>query len=151
MADPEVNSMNFPVSKFVKMEKPSEESFGERSRKLQSTLSLEIKRRLLSVQWDDPDVRLELPIDEDIFYKVFGSLGRLSKSRGRTVHRITENSQLDSILGTRWSVRIKNEMGDFEAVRNGSVEYYLYERPPISDFAPAGGNYSLASWSKNHG
>ena len=97
------------------------------------------KRRLLSVRRDDPDVRLELPIDEDIFYKVFGSLGRLSKSRGRTVHRITENSQLDSILGTRWSVRIKNEMGDFEAVRIGSVEYYLYERPPISDFAPARG------------
>ena len=74
----------------------------------------------------------------DIFYKVFGSLGRLSKSIGRTIHRITENSQPDSILGTRWSVRIKNEMGDFEGVRNGSVEYYLYERPPISDFAPAG-------------
>ena len=111
VADPEVNSMNFSVSKFVKLEKPSEESFGERSRKLQSTLSLEIKRRLLSVRRDDPDVRLELPIDEDIFYKVFGSLGRLSKSRGRTVHRIIENSQLDSILETLWSVRIKNEMG----------------------------------------
>ena len=29
-------------------------------------------------------------------------------------------------------------MGDFEQVKNGSVEFWLNERPPLNDFAPAG-------------
>ena len=136
---PGIVSTNFPIVKLEKLEKPSSETLGERTRILLSTLRLEIKRRLLSTRRDDPDVRLELPIDEAVFCEAFGRLRTLLRLRGRTIHKIRQNSELDKTLGTRWQVRMKNEMGDFEQVKNGSVEFWLNERPPLNDFAPARG------------
>ena len=74
--DSGIVSTNFPIVKLEKLEKPSSETLGERTRILLSTLHLEIKRRLLSTRTDDPDVRLELPIDEDVFCEAFGSMTR---------------------------------------------------------------------------
>ena len=68
---------NFPAVMLEKLENSSEETLGERSRKLQTTLYLEIKRKLQSVRRDDPEVRLEIPIEEDVFDNLLGKLGNI--------------------------------------------------------------------------
>ena len=79
-----------------KLKKPSKDISGERSRLLQTTLYLEIKRKLLSVQRDDPEVRFELPIDEDVFHHVLGKLGKTVYKREKTVHQVEDDSELDA-------------------------------------------------------
>ena len=91
------NNEDFPI---VKLEKPSEDTLGERSRVLQTTLYLEIKRKLLSVRRDDPEVRFELPIDEDVFHHLLGKLGKTVYKRGKTVYQVEDNSEMDTVLGT---------------------------------------------------
>ena len=135
------NNEDFPIVKLEELEKPSEDTLGERSRVLQTTLYLEIKRKLLSVRRDDPEVRFELPIDEDVFHHVLGKLGKTVYKRGKTVYQVEDNSEMDTVLGTRWAVRVKNKMGDFESVKHGTVEYWLHQRPPLNDFVPIGGKF----------
>ena len=69
--------------------------------------------------------------------------------RGKTVHKIRDNSILSELLGKRWAVRTKNEMGDFEAVRNGTLEYRLHRRPPVNDFDPIGGKFFPSKLEQN--
>ena len=117
------------------------ETLCEHSKKLQTTLYLEIKRKLQSVRRDDPEVRLEIPIEEDVFDNLLGKLGNIVTRRGKTVHQIRDNSILTELLGKRWAVRTKNEMGDFEAVQNGTLEYWLHRRLPLNDFVPVSGKF----------
>ena len=97
----DTSTRNFPVVMLKKLEKSSEETLSECSRKLHTTLYLEIKRKLQSVGRDDPEVRLEIPIEEDVFDNLLGKLGNIVTRRGKTVHQTTDNSILSELLGKR--------------------------------------------------
>ena len=150
----ETSAGNFPVVMLEKLETSSEETLGERSRKLQTTLYLKIKRKLKSVRRDDPEVRLEIPFpsklsntcssitEEHVFDNLLGKLGNIVTRRGKIVHQIRDNSILSELLGKCWALRTKNGMGDIKAVRNGTLEYQLHRKPPLNNFAPIGGKFS---------
>jgi hypothetical protein len=82
-----------------------------------------IKRNLNSGRKDDPDVRLEIDVSEDVFTRVFGSVAAGVMERGRLIYTISSNRVLDDILGQKWDERIVNIRGDYCFVIEGIVEY----------------------------
>jgi len=61
-----------PVIRFERMTKPLEMSVTERLQNFYERLYREIKRSLYSGRRDDPDVRIEVPVDEDVFNEGLG-------------------------------------------------------------------------------
>eukprot|EP00112_Aurelia_sp_Birch-Aquarium-sp1_P026798 Seg9737.1 transcript_id=Seg9737.1/GoldUCD/mRNA.D3Y31 product="hypothetical protein" protein_id=Seg9737.1/GoldUCD/D3Y31 len=132
-------SGEFPVVKLQKLDPPSKESLLERCREFSSSLHLEIKKKLKADRKEDPEIRIELPIDKDVFEEVFSHLGKSKTKRGRSCTNIENNRELDETLGKRWNVRFRNSNGDFCKVCEGTVNFWLLIRNPLSDFMPIGG------------
>ncbi len=51
------------------------------------------------------------------------------------------NSVLDFVFGKIWNIRVKNMLGDFSSVFDGTVEFWLLVRQPISDYFPCGSKF----------
>ena len=78
-------SGNFPVVKLQKRDPPSKDSLLERCREFSSSLYLENKRKLRAAdRKEDPEIRIEIPIDEDVFEELFSHLGKSETKRGRS-------------------------------------------------------------------
>ena len=69
---------------------------------------------------DDPDVRLEIDVGED----VLGSVAAGNMERGRVVSSISSSRVLDDILGQKWDERIVNFRGDYCFVIEGTVIFF---------------------------
>ena len=129
----------FPVVRYQPVTLPSVESLEERTLIFTERLGREIKKRLRSVRKDDPDVRLEMPVDRDIFEQSFQNVGKGLLEKEREVRTLQNNRELDDLLGCMWDCRLNNANGDFQYVTNGTVVLWLAEREPIQQFNLIGG------------
>lgn len=85
-----------------------------------------IKCKLWSRQRDDPEVVVEgYNVDFDVFHRGLGRVVKRIQNRGKEVYVITDNHDLDELLGLKWNERIFYENGDFAYVMNGTVRYWL--------------------------
>ena len=78
---------------------------------------------------DDPDIRIEMSIDCDVFNNELASVGKSSTERNTKVFKEKFNKELNSLLGARWDERIMN--GDFAFVEEGTVKFSVHSRDPI--------------------
>ena len=101
----------------------------------------EIKKKLWSGLCEDPDVNIDLSVDQDVFMMGLGRVTPSRKERGREVFRLKSNCILDSFLRQKLDERIFNRNGDFAYVIAGTVKYWLGQRNPVTDFKLIGGQY----------
>lgn len=59
----------------------------------------QIKKKLWSWRREDPDVNIDLSVDQDVFMMGLGRVTPSRKERGREVFRLKSNRILDSFLG----------------------------------------------------
>ena len=101
----------------------------------------EIKRKLWSGTRDDPDIRIEINVNADVFDRRLGQIVRGILISGRKVYSINENSSLDHLLGLKWNERVFNENVGFAYVVNLTVKYWLTKKKPIIEFKYMGGKF----------
>ena len=80
---------------------------------------------------DDPDIRVEMPIDCDVFNNGLASVGKSSMERSTKVFKAEFNKEFNSLLRARWDERIMNKNGDFAFVEKGAVKFWVHSRDPI--------------------
>ena len=76
-----------------------------------------------SGHWEDPEVNIDLSVDQDVLIMGLGRVTLSRKERGRQVFRLKSNHVLDSFLGQKWDERMLNCNGDFAYVIGGTVKY----------------------------
>ena len=89
---------------FERLEKtyiPGEISLEDRTNVFHGHVYQEIKRKLWSGRRDDPDIRIEVNVDPDVFDRGLGKVVKGIQIRGKKVHTIKDNAELDHILGLR--------------------------------------------------
>ena len=57
---------------------------------------------------DDPDIRIEMSIDCDVFNNELASVGKSSTERNTKVLKEKFNKELNSLLSAKWDERIMN-------------------------------------------
>lgn len=133
---------NIPVSRLERRSIPTEDSLQDRLTSFHESLYRDVKRKLYSIRRDNPDIRIDIPTDKDVFE---GGLKKVkataSFKRGKTVYVVSWNRDLDPVLGVKWDERILNENGDFAFVVNGTVCFWCIERQGIKEFKLIGGRY----------
>ena len=100
------------------MSQPSTNSLQERLNGFNERIYREIKRKLSSGRKDDPEIRIEIPIDVDVFNESLGSCTSFTPRRGKL----------------NLNERIINEQGDFAYVVPKTVRFWLTKRKPIIEF-----------------
>ena len=133
--------VTFPLVRLEKTYTPKETSLEDRIQNFHERLHHEIKRKLWSGRRDDPDIRIEINVDADVFDGGLGQIVRGIQIRGRKVYSINDNSNLDHLLGLKWNERVFNENGDFAYVVKGTVKYWLTKKNPIIEFKYMGGKF----------
>ena len=93
--------------------KPSDHSLTNRASAFLCYLGKEIKMYLFSSKKESPDVRIDHRIDMDVYKEFLKDIWVITKSRGRDVHLVNNNTDLCGILGSIWYERIINFNGDF--------------------------------------
>ena len=129
---------------FIRCETPyvlSEDSLFDRVNNFKDLLYRGIKRTLNSGRKDDPDVRVEVDVLEDVFNDVLGNVVDGKWERGKLVHVIPTNRMLDNVLGLKWDERIVNIRGDFCYIAEGTVNYWLTKKSTIVEYKLIGGKY----------
>ena len=96
----------------------------------------------------DPEERIELPIQSDAYKNVFGKVGTITRSNCGKLMKEVRNAEMESILGAKWNVRVKNVNGDFHFVTEGTVKLWITDRAPIKDFICIGGSFSSICMSR---
>ena len=99
----------------------------------------EIKRKLYSGRRENPKVRIEIQVNDDILN---ASLGRITSKwyqRNKLIYEIISNETLDFYIGTKWNGWIMNENGDFAYVVPGTLKFRLTKRNPMVEFKLIGG------------
>ena len=137
------DEMKLPVIWFEQMSKPTDASFDDR-------LHREIKRKLYSGRREDPEVRIEVPCDEDVFSRSIAMVAFKSTERNKVIYRLHSNEKLDECIGLKWSERIMNENGDFAFVVPGTVRFWLASRNPIVEFKLIGDKYIRSEIDDGH-
>ena len=100
------------------------------------------KKKLRSHRRDDPDIRIELPVDRGVYFSSLDTLGyKVLKKSGREVNKVDDHQFLNDIFGAKWDFRVVNRNGDFEYVKEKSVEFWLAEREPTEQFELIGGTF----------
>ncbi len=90
---------------------------------------------------DDPEIRIEIPVDYDVFNEGLGSCASFTRQRGKEIYAITDNEVLDSFFGLNWNERIINQHGDFAYVEPQTVRSWLTKRRLIVEFKLMGNKY----------
>lgn len=89
-----------------------------------------IKRRLLPSRSDDPDVRIQVPLDLATFKELQDKGIPQTKpgQAGTIVYSISQYSNLNDVFGEGWHFRVVNEVGDFSYVILKTFSFYLCKR-----------------------
>ena len=141
---------NFPVVRLEHEFKPSEVSVEDRLHIFQDRLYREVKRKLYSGRKDDPEIRIEIPVEVDVFEMSIANAARARQERNKQVYRITVNSHLDNYLGIKWDERILNENGDYAYVVEGTLRFWLMEKNNIIEYKLIGGKYVRSEIEDGH-
>lgn len=129
---------------FIRHEKPrvlTPTSLDDRADHFVDVLYRAIKRSLKSGRKDDPEVRLDVDVSEDVFTRVLGSVTAGVAERGKLVYNISSNRMLDGIFGQKWDERIVNIRGDYCFVLEGTVTFWLGRKSSILEYKIIGGKY----------
>lgn len=124
----------FPFVRSEKLFIPSENSLEDRKESFHGQLAREIKKKLWSGRREDPDINIDLNVDQDVFMEGLGSVLPGVLQRGKMVYQLESNRVLDSYLGLKWDERILNVAGDFAYVIPGTIKYWLGQRSPIIEY-----------------
>ena len=127
---------------FIRQEKPhtlTAASLEDRAKHFVDVLYRNVKRSLYSGRKDDPDVRIEVDVMEDVFNMVLGNIVQEISERGKRTYTLTTNRALDTVLGQKWDERIVNHRGDFCYVAEGTTKYWLTRKASIKEFKIIGG------------
>lgn len=144
------DEMKLTVIRFEQMSKPTDASFDDRLQSFCKRLYREIKRKLYSGRREDPEVRIEVPCDEDVFSRSIAMVAFKSTERNKVIYRLHSNEKLDECIGLKWSERIMNENGDFAFVVPGTVRFWLASRNPIVEFKLIGDKYIRSEIDGGH-
>ena len=100
-----------------------------------STLASSIKQELVpSKRFEDPAVRIQLAMNNNII-QLFRQRGRrLGKQHRREVYRINEYSDLNEFLGEQWYMRISNASEDFSYAIKETIHYHTTQPKSLLDF-----------------
>ena len=129
---------------------PDEVSLEDRTNSFHGQLYREIKRKLWSSRREDPDVRIEVNVDPDVFSAGLGRVVKPIHYRGKEVYSIKENNCLNGLLGLKWNERILNQNSDFSYVVKGTVKYWLSQRNSIVEYKYIGGKYVKSEIEDSH-
>lgn len=129
----------FPFVRHEKLTTLTATSLDDRVNRFQDLLYRSVKRALYCGRKDDPDVRLEINVDEDAFNLVLGNIVEGVMARGRMVYFVPSNRCLDDVLGKKWDERISNVGGDYCFVAEGTVKFWLGKKSPIVEYKRVGG------------
>ena len=124
----------FPFVRSEKLFIPSENSLEDRKEPFHGQLAREIKKKLWSGRREDPDINIDLNVDQDVFMEGVGSVLPGVLQRGKMVYQSESNRVLDSYLGLKWDERILNVAEDFAYVTPGTIKYWLGQRSPIIEY-----------------
>lgn len=124
----------FPFVRQEKVPDMTDESGSDRGKLLINKLRRETKRKLYSSRKEDPNVRIEIDVYEDVYCAILANLTNGVMERGRLVYHLPSNRLLDSILGPKWDKRIFNCNGDFAYVVEGTVKFWLGKKSPITEY-----------------
>ncbi len=92
----------------------------------------EIKKKFYSSKEDDPQIRIEIDAQEDVYNNVLRGLStKLVKERGRPVQYMEFNRLFDKVLEINCDKRIFNSNGDFAYVIDGALNFWLAIKSPI--------------------
>ena len=100
-----------------------------------STLASSIKQKLVpSKRFEDPAVRIQLAMNNNII-QLFRQQGRrLGKQCGHEVYGINEYSDLNEYLREQWYMRISNASGDFSYAIKETIRYHMTQPKSLLDF-----------------
>ena len=134
---------NLPVIRVERMSQPTHVSLEERIQCFHEHLKREIKRKLFSGRKDDPEVRIEIAVDEDVFNEGIGSVAATSVTyqRNKAIYQVQNHEVLDRYVELKWYERIINENGDFAYVTSRTVRTRLMNRSPIVEYKFIGNKY----------
>lgn len=105
----------FPFVRKENLFIPSEKSLRDRTKSFHCQLFREIKKRLWSERREDPEINIDLNVNQDVFMEGLGSALPAIHHRGKMVYR------LQSIPGT--------------------IKYWLGRRSPITEYKIIGEQY----------
>ena len=101
-----------------------------------------VKRKLWTGRREDPEIRIEINVDKDVFSTGLGQLIKSSVQRGREIYTVKDNRILDETLGGKWDERIFNSHGCFAYVENDTVRYCrLAKKKSIVEYKYIGDKY----------
>ena len=104
---------------------------------LYGQLASKIKNSLKSSRKSNPEVRIDIEFDKDLFDREMRRLGKFKqKYGGNDMYTIAHYSDLDEALGSKWFIRGLNERGDFCYAILDTVRFYLRKRLPLNDYIP---------------
>ena len=106
-----------------------------------------MKCKLYSGRKDNAEIRIEIPVEEDVFEVSIATAARAR--REKQVYRIC-NHDLDSFLGVKWDERILNVNGDYAFVTEGTVRFWITERNPVIGYKLIGGKYVRSEIEDDH-
>ena len=132
----------FPFVRSEKLFIPSESSLEDRKESFHGQLAREIKKKLWSGRREDPDINIDLNVDQDVFMEGLGNVLPGVLQRGKMVYQLESNRVLDSYLGLKWDERILNVAEDFAYVIPGTIKYWLGQRSPIIEYKLIGEQYA---------
>ena len=113
----------FPFVRLENMFLPNGGSMEDRKNIFHGQLYRAIKRKLWSGRRDDPEVRIEMNVDPDVFSTGLAQVALSTSQRGKDVYSATDNRLLDGVLGSKWDERIMNSSGDFAYVVTNTVRF----------------------------
>ena len=91
-------SENFPIVRREHAFAYSAETLEERSESFKATLYREIRKHLRAPRMTDPDLRVELPTQTDVYESVFSLIGIEQEECGK-ISRGPSNTEMEDILG----------------------------------------------------
>ena len=109
---------------------PSEFSLEERAKLFFDKLRRKIKYQSFPSKQEDPNVKIEMEVDVDVF-EILSKLGSENK-KGH--FKIVANEELDSVLGAEWDHRIINKQVDFSYVIPKTVDLWMRKRKQFVEF-----------------
>ena len=124
----------FPFLTLEKAYIPQEISLENRKNSLYGQFYREVNHKLWFGDRDDPDIRIELNMDPEVFDQGLVLVVKACYQRQREVYQITDDRNLDDLLGLKWNKRTLNENGDFAYVINRTVQYWLSKRSSIVEY-----------------
>ena len=107
---------------------------------LKHDLLVKVKESLNLSRIHDPEITLHIPIQLDTYATLLTILKAVfdKQRHGRSIYRTT-TQDFGRFLGPDWWFKIGNELGDHAYVLEESLQLWLFERRPITDFVKVDG------------